>query len=237
MSRMSFRRWMATSDQPLATCARRVRGAVRGISVPAPRIVVKPLLWAFLLLRRICFFLKRVFICEPLFKAYCEKCGKRLRTGVFVHWVQGHGSLIVGDHCWIDGKSTFTFASRYSDKPTLKIGDHSGIGHGCTFAVGKRITIGRHTLFSGQTTVFDSSGHHTDPEARRAGRPPPAEEVREVVIGDDVWIGLRCIIFPGVKIGDGSIVSAGSVVRTHVPPYSVVAGNPARVVFRLKPGQ
>jgi acetyltransferase-like isoleucine patch superfamily enzyme len=62
--------------------------------------------------------------------------------------------------------------------------------------------------------------------------------VRPVTIGDDVWIGKGCIIFPGVRIGEASIVSAGSVVRRHVPPYSVVAGNPAQLVFRIpRPGQ
>jgi acetyltransferase-like isoleucine patch superfamily enzyme len=59
-----------------------------------------------------------------------------------------------------------------------------------------------------------------------------------VTIGDDVWIGKDCIIFPGVRIGDCAIVSAGSVVRRHVPPYAVVAGNPAQVIFKLpRPGQ
>ena len=42
------------------------------------------------------------------------------------------------------------------------------------------------------------------------------------------------MIFPGVKIGEGSVISAASIVRSHVPPYSVVAGNPAKVMFRLK---
>ena len=54
------------------------------------------------------------------------------------------------------------------------------------------------------------------------------------MIPDGVWIGRHCIIFPGVKIGENSVISAGSVVRTHVPSYSVVAGNPAKVMFRLK---
>jgi acetyltransferase-like isoleucine patch superfamily enzyme len=178
-------------------------------------------------------FVKRVLVCEPLFKAYCTSYGRRLRTGSHVHWIQGRGSLVIGDDCWIDGKSTFTFAHRYADRPTLRIGNHSAIGHNCTFVVGKGITIGDHCLISGQVMVFDSSGHHTEAACRRVGQPPPTDEVREVTIGDDVWIGVRCIIFPGVRIGARSIVSAGSVVRTHVPPDAVVAGNPARVVLRL----
>jgi acetyltransferase-like isoleucine patch superfamily enzyme len=117
------------------------------------------------------------------------------------------------------------------------IGDGTVIGHETNIAVGKRISIGKHCHISGATMIFDSSGHPTDPAARRAHLPPPAETVRPVTIGDDVWIGKSCIVFPGVRIGEGAIVSAGSVVRSHVPPYAVVAGNPARVVFRIpRPG-
>ena len=193
------------------------------------------MLWVFVGVRSIYYFLIRVFICTPLFKAYCAKYGKNLRTGNFIHWVQGKGDLIIGDNVRIDGKSTFTFAARFTHRPTLIIGDNTAIGHGCTFTVGKQIVIGRDCVISGETLILDSNGHRTDPAARLTRSPPCAEEVRNVIIGDRVWIGRQCIIFPGVKIGEGSVVSAGSVVRTHVPPYSVVAGNPARVMFRLKP--
>ena len=52
----------------------------------------------------------------------------------------------------------------------------------------------------------------------------------DTVVGNDVWIGMEAIILPGVKIGDGSIVAARSVVSHDVPPYSIVAGNPGKVV-------
>ena len=235
MPRQSFYRYMATSDELVPRLARGLRRGARRFTLPAPRIVVRPLLWGFLAGRFVYHFAKRVFVCEPLFKAYCESYGRNLRTGTFVHWVQGKGAIVLGDDCLVDGKSTFTFAHRYADRPVLQIGDHTAIGHDCTFIVGKRITIGSHCLISGQVMIFDSSGHHSEILARRARLPPPADQVREVTVGDDVWIGARSIIFPGVRIGAGSIVSAGSVVRTHVPPCAVVAGNPARVVLRLSP--
>jgi len=189
----------------------------------------------FVSLRSIYYVVKRVFICEPFFKAYCARYGKKLRTGNFIHWVQGKGDIIVGDNVWLDGKSSFTFAARFAGRPTLEIGDNTGIGHGCTFIVGKRILIGSNCMIAEGVTVFGSSGHPTDLAARQALMPPPDAEVRDVVIGDWVWIGQRSIVFPGVRIGAGSVISAGSVVRTHIPPYAVVAGNPARVMFRLKP--
>jgi len=228
-------RWLAVSPHPVARGLRRLYHARHTFTIPTPRLLVKPALWLYVALREIGFIAKRVLICEPLFKAYCTSYGKRLRTGTYVHWVQGRGRILIGNDCWIDGKSTFTFGHRYIAQPTLRIGNHTGIGHGCTLIVGKGIQIGNHCLISGQTVLFDSSGHATDALERRAGKPPPADEVREIVIGDDVWIGVHCIIFPGVHIGEGSIVSAGSVVRTHVPAHCVVAGNPARIVLRLPP--
>lgn len=55
-------------------------------------------------------------------------------------------------------------------------------------------------------------------------------EPRPVLIEDDVWIGARVIILPGVKVGKGSVIGAGSVVTKDVMPYTVVGGNPARVL-------
>jgi len=230
----SLRRRLATSQGSLARLLRWGYRAVNRFSVPAPRIIVRPLLRFFLLIRRAYYFVVRVFFCEPLFKAYCTKYGRNLHTGCFLHWIAGKGDIVLGDNVTLDGKTTIVFAARFSDHPTLEIGDNSGIGHNCFFTVGKLISIGRNCILSGDISIMDSSGHDTDPVTRWAYKPPESEDVRPVVIRDGVWIGKHCLIFPGVKIGEGSVISAGSVVRSHVPPYSVVAGNPAKVMFRLK---
>jgi acetyltransferase-like isoleucine patch superfamily enzyme len=154
-----------------------------------------------------------------------------VRTDVYIHWIQGRGHLIVGDDVLVDGKCSFTFASRYTPDPTLVIGDHSGIGHGCRFAIGQRITIGRHCRIAGDVWMFDSSGHPVDAEARRAGLAASSQDVRPITVGDNVWIGGRAIIHPGVTIGDHSVIAAGAVVMSNVPAHTVVAGNPARVVM------
>ena len=52
----------------------------------------------------------------------------------------------------------------------------------------------------------------------------------EVIIGNDVWIGMRSIIMPGVKIGDGAVIGAGAVVTKDVPDYAIVGGVPARII-------
>jgi acetyltransferase-like isoleucine patch superfamily enzyme len=232
--RKSLRGRLATSDRLAPRLLRRGYRALRAFSVPAPRIVTKPLLWLILALREGYQFAARVFICEPLFKASCKKYGARLRTDCHLHYVQGAGDIVLGDDVWFDGRVTINFAARFADHPLLEVGDKTAVGNQTEFRIGKRISIGQNCNLSGWTILMDSNGHPVDPALRWAGRPPDPEDVRPIVIGDGVWIGLRCIIFPGVRIGEGSIVSAGSIVRTHVPPYSVVAGNPAKVMFRLR---
>ncbi len=59
---------------------------------------------------------------------------------------------------------------------------------------------------------------------------------RDVYIEDDVWIGAGAIIFPGVVVGRGAVIGAGSIVRENVPPFSIVAGSPAKVIRYLKKG-
>lgn len=230
----SLRRRLATSPELLPRLLRSSYRSLQAVSVPAPKLIVKPLLWLFLTVRGAWYFLLRVFVCEPIFKAYCTRYGRNLHTDCHLHWITGKGDIILGDNVRVDGRVSIGFASRFIDHPTLEVGDNSGIGHGCTFTIGKRITIGRDCRLSGEITIMDSSGHSTDPALRWKHSPLGCDDVRAVVIGDGVWIGRQCIIFPGVRIGEGSVVSAGSVVRTHVPPYSVVAGNPAKVAFRLK---
>jgi acetyltransferase-like isoleucine patch superfamily enzyme len=227
-----LRHTLSVSDRRFARTARGLRRQVSTFTLPAMSgAIARPALWTFRTARGLWFFLYRVLVCEPLFKAACRQCGHGVRTDVFLHWIQGRGNLDVGDHVLMDGKCSITFASRYAPDPTLTIGDHTGIGHGCRFVVGKRITIGRHCRVAGDVWMFDSSGHPIDPEARRAGSAASAADVRPITIGDNVWVGGRVIIHPGVTIGDHSVISAGAVVMSDVPAHAVVAGNPARAVM------
>ena len=72
--------------------------------------------------------------------------------------------------------------------------------------------------------VFD--GGFDEPRASLPGPGP------DTVIGNDVWIGTRATILPGTRLGDGVIVGAGAVVGGEIPPYSIIGGNPARVLRR-----
>jgi len=112
--------------------------------------------------------------------------------------------------------------------PWLKIGDGTSIGDHFIISCANRIEIGTHVLISDRVFIADSNhlyGHPDLPIALQSnslGKP--------ILIEDHAWIGVNVVIFEGVRIGRHAIVSAGSVVTGDVPPFSVVAGNPARVV-------
>lgn len=227
----SLRRQLALSDHPGARFARWAYRGSCSFSIPAPKVLFKPLLWCYLAIRSLWHTLLRVAFAEPLFKAYCKQYGRRLRTGIYLHWIQGQGDIVVGDDVYIDGKCSISFAARYADRPLLEIGDHTTIAHNCQLTIGKEIRIGRHCLIAANVFMFDSGGHATDPELRLQGLPPTEDQVRPITVKDNVWIGRNAIIFPGVTIGEGSIVGAGAVVMMDVPPYTMVAGNPAKKIL------
>jgi acetyltransferase-like isoleucine patch superfamily enzyme len=214
--------------------ARSILRSIASFSVPAPKVITRPALWCVLAVRNVYYFISRVFICEPLFKAYCTEFGTNVHTGVSLHWIQGAGRLIVGNNVKIDGKCNFFFAARYTENPTLTIGDNTGVGNGCSFVVGRSITIGRHCRFGANIQMFDTPGHPTEPAARMQGQPARSEDVRPIVISDNVWIGSSSVIYPGVVIGEDSVVAMGSVVVNSVPSKVIVAGNPARQIARLE---
>lgn len=112
----------------------------------------------------------------------------------------------------------------------LSIGDNSGVGVNCLLSSG--VSIGNDVMMGPECMMFTQNhcaGDCTVPMWRQG-----FTELKKIVIGNDVWIGARVIILPGVNVGDGAIIGAGSVVTHDVEPYCVVAGNPARVIKRRK---
>ncbi|MEO9524952.1 MULTISPECIES: sugar O-acetyltransferase [Pseudomonadota] len=92
------------------------------------------------------------------------------------------------------------------------------------------VTIGSNTLFGPSVQIYTAT-HPINAAERRKW----LESAKPIMIGSDVWVGGGAIICPGVAIGDRSVIAAGSVVTRDVPPDTVVAGNPARVIRALPP--
>ncbi|MBE7535304.1 MAG: acyltransferase [Anaerolineales bacterium] len=114
----------------------------------------------------------------------------------------------------------------------LKIGDYSNIGAYCYIGCGGGVQIGNHVMMSPRVGLH-SENHNFD----QLGTPMKDQGVvrNGIVIEDDCWLASGCVILSGVHLGRGSIVAAGAVVTKDVPPYSVVAGVPAKVIKQRRP--
>lgn len=101
--------------------------------------------------------------------------------------------------------------------------------HGTCLHACERIEIGEKCLIAANTQIFDCSGHDLSFENIET-RLNTKGQAKPVIIEDCVWIGANCLVLPGVRIGRGSVIAAGSVVTKSIPPMSLAGGNPARVI-------
>jgi acetyltransferase-like isoleucine patch superfamily enzyme len=99
-----------------------------------------------------------------------------------------------------------------------ELGEQVSVGQGCSFLDLGGITIGARTMVSPRVTLV-TEGHLVEPAERR-----DAITVAPILIGEDVWVGAAATVLPGVIIGDGSVIGAGTVVAKDVPPHTVVTG-------------
>lgn len=111
---------------------------------------------------------------------------------------------------------------------SLEIGHRTLINYGTQITATASISIGAHCLFGTHNLLIDNDFHRVEPE-RRLERPASGP----IVIEDNVWLGARVMVLKGVTIGEGSAVAAGSIVTHDVPPRSLAAGLPARVIRSL----
>lgn len=138
-----------------------------------------------------------------------------------------YGRLEVGPRAQIVSTVAMTEITVYG-KGRLEIGEGTFINFGCSIAASESVTIGPDCSIGTHVMIMDNEFHRLEPE-RRNEMPDP----RPISIGRNVWVGGRAIILPGVSIGDDSVIGAGSVVTADVPPRSVAAGVPARVLRSL----
>lgn len=175
---------------------------------------------------------------------------------IYTSWLKRHfkymgkGAAFAGDvqlksaHCIFIGEETsfakhciLTAWEKYMDQsftPDITIGKDSHFGEYNHITSINKILIGDGVLTGRWVTITDNS--HGIFEKRELEMNPifrPLYSKGPVVIGDRVWIGDKATILPNVTIGDGAIIGSNSVVTKDVPAYSVVAGNPAKVIKML----
>ncbi len=153
--------------------------------------------------------------------------------------IRGGEFISIGQMSNIGSHGALTAWQHYAGKtyhPQIEIGDHCNLGEYIHISCVDRITIGNNVLTGRWVTIIDNSHGSTSFEEMII---PPTDRTLNikgpVTIGENVWIGDKSTILSGVTIGQGSIIAANSVVTKDVPPYCVVAGNPARIIKQSKP--
>lgn len=151
------------------------------------------------------------------------------------------GAINIGAHTHIKGE---VLTLGHGGK--IKIGMHCYIGEQSHIWSAKSIVIGDRVLISHNVNIFDNITHPMSASARHeqfksiitSGHPKSLDLAEQPVeIGDDVLIGCMAIILKGVTIGCGAVVGAGSVVTKDVPPWTIVAGNPAQIIREIPPDE
>lgn len=154
------------------------------------------------------------------------------RSVVFLRNVVDHPQIEIGDYTYYHD---FTGPERFLEQVRYLfdfVGDRLIIGRFCAIAAGATFLMngGNHAIDGLSTYPFSIFR-----QGWEAGEPEAWPSRGDLVVGNDVWIGHRATLLPGVRVGDGAVIGAASVVAGDVPPYAVVAGNPARVVRMRHP--
>jgi maltose O-acetyltransferase len=128
----------------------------------------------------------------------------------------------------IDIKSKIIRSGCFFGKPRVAIGKGTFINYNCFFEATNKIIIGENCAI-GMNVTFCNSNHKFDNPLRRAGD----VQSEPIIIGNGVWIGANSTILPGVTIGDGCVIAAGSVVTKDCEPHSLYGGVPAKKIRDL----
>jgi acetyltransferase-like isoleucine patch superfamily enzyme len=167
---------------------------------------VMQVLWARLCLRR------------------CTSVGKltRLHGKVIV---ENQGKMYLGERVKLRGVHVpIELATMSSGK--LTIGNNVAINSGASICAQDSVVIGNNCGIGNYSLIMDTDFHQVG-DFNKMSEPSP------ICIEDDVWLAAHVIVLKGVTIGKGAVVSAGSVVVTDIPPYTLVGGVPARIINRI----
>lgn len=129
----------------------------------------------------------------------------------------------IAPDCYFSGMPTLTGSGDFYKR--LRIGSGSQIGVGCAFDLEGQIWLGERVKLGHQVLLLTST-HEIGGPQRRAGE----LVCKDIQIGNDVWIGARSILLPGITVGDGAVIAVGTLVNRSVPPGAYVAGAPVRIV-------
>jgi acetyltransferase-like isoleucine patch superfamily enzyme len=168
------------------------------------------------------------------------KLGKNVifKKNPFLH-IHENSNLEIGDNVIINSDNNYYHVNMYSrckifiDKPDaiIKIGNNTRIHGSCLHAYSK-IEIGNNCLIAANCQIIDGNGHDLSfPNV--INRINTTGDTKPIIIKDNVWIGTGVVILPGVTIGEGSVISANSVIHKDVPSMTIAGGNPLKIIKKM----
>lgn len=186
---------------------------------------------------------------------YVLLCGMGHHVGIaFRRWMLssklGCPDITIGPHCYLRGLSYMQIGrhfqvaeglwmeaiashQRQNDLPFIVIGNDVTISRWSHIAATHRIEIGDGVLIGSRVLITDHNHGQYKKGASDLDMPPsqrPLDQDKSVLIGKNVWLGDGVVVMPGVTIGDGSVIGANSVVTRDVPPFTIAAGAPVRMI-------
>ncbi|MFP5439219.1 MAG: DapH/DapD/GlmU-related protein [Bacteroidia bacterium] len=163
---------------------------------------------------------------------YYRTAGMKIGNGTFLERiaVTWPHQVAIGSNCRLEHDIYFHFDGIHKPGPSIIIGDNSFVGFGCEFNITKKITIGTDCLIASGTKFIDHDhGMALDTLMRKQKSPES-----EIVIGDNVWLGVNVVVLKGVTIGRGAVVAAGAVVTKSIPENEIWGGIPAKRISERK---
>ena len=230
------KQWAKTSDSFLAQLIKKLWFKFKAIEMPNIPVVFKLLYLVHVVLKQTMSDVLRILYYTPLLKARLKNNPKQLYLYGGLPVVIGSLDIIMGDKIRLAAMTTISGRAVGQTIPQLIIGDNVGIGWRTSISVGNTIIIGNNVRIAGDCYLAGYPGHPINAKLRALGKPDEDTQVGDIILDDDVWLATGVKVMPGVTIGRGTIVAAGSVVTKDLPSFVLAAGVPARVIKSIEEG-
>ncbi len=228
------KQWAKTSDSFLAQLIKKLWFKIKTIEMPNIPVVFKLLYLVHIVIKQTVSDVLRIFYYTPLLKSRLKNNPKKLYLYGGLPVVIGSLDIIMGDRVRLAAMTTISGRAVGGNIAQLIIGDNVGIGWRTSISVGNTIILGNNVRIAGDCYLAGYPGHPINAKLRALGKPDEDSQIGDIILDDDVWLATGVKVMPGVTIGRGTIVAAGSVVTKDLPCFVLAAGVPARVIKSIE---
>lgn len=180
----------------------------------------------------ICLWSSRLLACLYGLKSIPYRYGSNFKTYIDRHVkVTGWSNITIGDNSVIAAGSWLNVNDRNGARDSLRIGENCFIGRNNFITVGQRVSFGDYCLTASNCSFIGSSHNINNPNMPYITT--GVDICSDIEVGSNCFFGFGVMVLGPITIGHGSVIGAGSVVLSDIPPFSVVIGNPARVIKRF----